>query len=282
MRLLYNFMRAAVVLYVALFAGLYLVQDKLLYTVDPVHTTPAEAGLSDVAEFKLPTPDGETLVGWYGKARPGQPTLLYFHGQGGTLLARKPRFQRFMSEGWGVYAITWRGYGGSTGTPSEEHNVADAHLAYDALRRSGVAPEDIVIYGESLGTGVAVQLATKVDAVGLVLDAPYTSTADVAQERYPFFPVRLGMHDTYESSRFIGHVHIPLLILHGEDDRVIPMRFGQRLFALANEPKQLALFAHGRHSDLYFHGALDAVRTFIAGLRKPDAGAPSATLVPTR
>lgn len=281
MRLLTMLLRVVVVAYLGLFGGLYAFQDKLLYNIDPVRTSPAEAGLSDVMEVKLATPDGETLVGWYGKARAGQPTLLYFHGQGGTLVARKPRFQRFMKDGLGVYMITWRGYGGSTGSPSEKNNVADARLAYEALKRAGVAPADIVIYGESLGTGVAVQLATQVPAAGLILDAPYTSTVAVAAERYPYFPVRLGMRDTYDSERFIKSVHMPLLILHGEEDHIIPVHFGKALFAQANAPKELALFAKGRHTDLYFHGALDAVRKFLGQIHPPPA-VPAAASAPTR
>ena len=268
MRLLVKLLRIVAGAYVAVFAVLFFAQQKLLYNIDPVHTAPAAAGLEGVAEIQLATPDGETLIGWWGHAPPGQPTLLYFHGQGGTLVARKARVQRFMNEGWGVYMITWRGYGGSTGSPSEAHNVADAGVAYAALRQSGVAAGDIVLYGESLGTGIAVQLATHVRAAGLVLDAPYTSTVDVAAARYPFFPVRLAMRDTYDSTRYIKDVHMPVLVLHGEQDTIIPIQYGRSLFALANEPKQLAVFPNGRHSDLYFHGALDTVRAFIGRLRK--------------
>lgn len=256
-----------VVAYVAAFTALYFAQNRLLYNIDPVRTLPAAAGLEGVQEVQLKTPDGATLIGWHGRARAGQPTLLYFHGQGGTLVARKARVQRFMNEGWGVYMITWRGYGGSTGTPSEAHNVADAGVAYQALRATGVQARDIVLYGESLGTGVAVQLATRVPAAGLILDAPYTSTADVAAERFPWFAVRLAMRDTYNSRRFITDVRLPVLILHGERDTIIPVHFGKALFGAANEPKTLALFPNGHHTDLYFHGALDKVRAFLQRVR---------------
>ena len=131
-----------------------------------------------------------------------------------------------------------------------------------------MAASDIVLYGESLGTGVAVQLATRHQAAGLVLDAPYTSTVDVAAARYPYFPVRLAMRDTYSSSKFIKDVRMPVLILHGEQDTIIPVQYGRELFALANEPKQLAVYPKGRHSDLYVHGALDTVRDFIERIRR--------------
>ncbi len=271
MRFTKIFLRATVFAYATAFVLLYLAQDKLLYHIDPVRTPPAEVGLAGVREIEIAAADGVRLLAWHAPAKPGQPTLLYFHGQGGTLNARSRRFQRFMGEGWGVYMMTWRGYGGSTGAPSEANNVADARLAYDALRKTGVEPRDIILYGESLGTGVAVQLATQKEAVaaGLILDAPYTSTVDVAADRYPFFPVRMAMRDTYQSSRFIKDVRIPILILHGQKDTIIPVRYGQRLHEAANSPKQLALFPDGGHTDLYYHGALDTVRTFLTQVRKP-------------
>jgi uncharacterized protein len=260
---------AAGIAYMVVFALLYLVQNKLLYHIDPVRTPPAAAGLAGVGEFEIAAADGVRLIAWHAPARPGQPTLLYFHGQGGTLNARSRRFQRFMGEGWGVYMMTWRGYGGSTGSPSEANNVADAGIAYDALRKAGVEPRDIVLYGESLGSGIAVQLATQREAAGVILDAPYTSTVDVAADRYPFFPVRLAMRDTYQSSRFIKDVRIPVLILHGEKDAIIPVQYGKRLYEAANQPKQLKLFLNGGHTDLYYHGALETVRGFLAALKKP-------------
>jgi uncharacterized protein len=260
---------AAGIAYAVVFVLLYVMQDKLLYNIDPVRTPPAEAGLASVREIEMMAADGARLIAWHATARPGQPTLLYFHGQGGTLKARTRRFQRFMGEGLGVYMMTWRGFGGSTGSPSEVHNVADARLAYETLRRAGVAPRDIALYGESLGSGVAVQLATAVDAAGVILDAPYTSTVDVAADRYPLFPVRFAMRDTYQSSRFIKDVRIPVLILHGEKDTIIPVGYGKRLYEAANQPKQLKLFPDGGHTDLYYHGALDTVRTFLGQIRKP-------------
>lgn len=269
MRLLKTIARWIVGLYAVLFVGLYLAQDKLLYNIEPERVAPEAAGLASVREVVMTAPDGAKLVAWHAAAVAGQPTLLYFHGQGGSLKARATRIQRFMSEGWGVFMMTWRGYGGSTGAPSEKNNVADAHLAYDTLRNAGVEPRDVFLYGESLGTGVAVQLATGRDAAGLILDAPYTSTVDVAADRYPAFPVRLAMRDTYLSDRFISKVRMPVLVLHGEKDAVIPVRYGERLFAAANEPKQFALFPRGHHSDLYLHGALDIVRDFLTRQRHP-------------
>jgi fermentation-respiration switch protein FrsA (DUF1100 family) len=230
---------------------------------------PAEEELTGVAERVLKTPDGQRLVAWYGKARPGEPTILYFHGNAGGLADRAPRVQRFMGEGWGVYMLAYRGYAGSSGSPSETANVSDARLAYGELVEEGVDPASIIIYGESLGTGVAVRLATERPAAGLILDAPYTSIVEIAARAYFYLPVRYMLTDRYETRKYIAQVHMPLLILHGERDAVIPVANGRELLQLANEPKRLATFPNAGHSDIYVNGnpALDAVRDWIGQLK---------------
>jgi fermentation-respiration switch protein FrsA (DUF1100 family) len=255
--------------YGAVALAAYFGQRKLMYFPDLAHTPPAQVGLVGVAERVIETPDGARVIAWYGKAQPGRPTLLYFHGNGGSLAIRAPRVARFMAEGWGVYMMTYRGYGGSTGAPSEAANVADARLAYHALVREGVPPGSIVAYGESLGSGIAVRIAAELPVGGVILDAPYTSIVDVAAKAYPFLPVRLFLTDRYETTRYIAGIKAPLLILHGAHDPVVPIAMGRELARLAPEPKLLVVFANGGHSDLYVNGnnAIDAVRSWIGSLR---------------
>jgi fermentation-respiration switch protein FrsA (DUF1100 family) len=258
----------AAVYVLTVFAG-YFAQRRLMYFPDLARVQPGAAGLFDVEERVLKTPDGEQVIDWYGRARPGQPTLLYFHGNGGSLSIRAERIRRFMTEGWGVYMMTYRGYGGSTGTPTEVNNVADARLAYGALVLEGVAPGSIVAYGESLGTGIATRIAIERRVAGLILEAPYTTIVDVARQAYPFLPVRLLLIDRYETARYIGNVKVPLLILHGEHDRVIPAEMGKELAGMANEPKRLVLFPEGQHSNLYVDGnnAIAVVRRWMSELK---------------
>ena len=257
------------VAYVLVGVAGYFGQRKLMYFPDRARVQPAEVGLADVAERVLKTPDGARVVAWYGKARAGQPTLLYFHGNGGSLAIRAERIRRFMAEGWGVYMMTYRGYGGGTGNPTEVNNVADARLAYGALVLEGVSPSTIILYGESLGTGIATRIAIERSVAGLILDAPYTSIVDVAAQAYPFLPVRMFLTDRYETSKYIANVKVPLLILHGERDGVVPVAMGRELARLANEPKRLVVFPEGGHSNLYIDGntALDVVRRWIAELK---------------
>ena len=255
-------------LYVVVTLAAYFGQRRLLYNPDPNRIAPANAGLADVREQVLAMPDGARVVAWYGKAQPGKKTLLYFHGNAGGLAERADRIRRFMSEGWGVYIMAYRGYAGSTGSPTETRNISDARLAYGALVLEGVPADSIVIYGESLGTGVAARMAAERRAAGLILESPYTSILELARSQYWYLPVQWLLADRYETDKVIAQVRVPVLILHGQKDSLIPVAMAQRLFVLANEPKKLVVLPNGWHSNLYVESndALPAVRDWIGGL----------------
>lgn len=254
---------ALLALYVAIAAVAYFLQRRLIYFPVTTRVSPQSVGLAHVEERTLQTRDGETVLAWYGRAQAGQPTLLYFHGNAGSLEFRSERIRRYMSRGIGVYMMTYRGYGGSSGAPSERANVADAKLAYDALAAEGVPPRDVIVYGESLGTGVAIQVAAEKTVGGVILDAPYTSLVDVAALHYAYLPVRALMTDRYDSVAHISRVTAPLLILHGERDDVVPVDLGRRLFELANEPKTLRTFPQAGHSDHWEFGSNEAVYAWL-------------------
>jgi fermentation-respiration switch protein FrsA (DUF1100 family) len=269
MSLLTKILIAGATCYGLVVLAAFLGQRSLMYFPDRTRVAPTAAGLAGVLEVEIATPDGERLIAWHAPARAGRPTLLYFHGNGGNLDARSPRIARFMGEGWGVFMLAYRGYSGSTGSPSERANVADAGLAYDWLINAGVPARRLIVYGESLGTGVATQLAGSRSIAGLVLDAPYTSTTDVGAQAYPFLPVRLLMRDRYETVLHIKKISAPVLVLHGERDEVIPVGMGRAVHAAANAPKSITTFPRGGHNDLYINGndALAVLRTWIGGLK---------------
>jgi fermentation-respiration switch protein FrsA (DUF1100 family) len=162
-----------------------------------------------------------------------------------------------------LLALCYRGYGGSSGHPTEKGLLLDARAAYD-FAAAHVAPKRIVLFGESLGTGVAVALAAERPAGALILDAPFTSAADIGASAYPYVPVRWLIRDAFRSDERIANVSAPLLVLHGERDRIVPIRFGEKLFALARGPKRMARFPDGGHVDLDQYGAMDEVATFLA------------------
>jgi len=249
----------------------FVAQRKLMYFPDSTRVAPSNFALTGVEERVLAAPDGTRLIAWYARARPGRPTLLYFHGNAGNLANRSERVRKYTVRGIGVFMLSYRGYSGSTGRPSERANVADAKLAYEALRKEGVAPEDIILYGESLGSGVAVQLAAEKPVGGLILDAPYTSIVDVAAGAYPFLPVRGFMFDRYETMRYLADVHAPLLVIHGEDDEIIPVAMGRAVYAAANGPKELVTFPGAGHSDHHLFGSGEEVFRWIDNLSSAPA-----------
>ena len=260
-----SFIIIAVLIYGALLAAMYLFQRALQYFPDTTHTLPAQAGLPQAEEVTFQSDDGERLLAWYVPARDGKKLVLYFQGNAGGLNLRADRFKWLTADGTGLLALRYRGYGGSTGSPSEDGLIRDARAAYQfAIAR--VPANRIVLFGESLGSGVAVALGAAQPSAGVILDAPFTSAADVGANAYPFAPVRWLLKDPFHSDRRIGRVTAPLLVLHGELDRIVPIRFGERLFALANEPKRMVRFAQGGHVNLDGFGAPKAIREFLAGL----------------
>ncbi|MGI9387368.1 MAG: alpha/beta hydrolase [Methyloligellaceae bacterium] len=256
-----------VAVYLLLCAGAYFGNRWFMYFPDPARYTPAEAGLSGTEEVELKTDDGQTLVAWYSKAKDGKPTILYFHGNAGNAAGRAPKIETMRGDGSGVFYLNNRGYGGSSAHPTEVANVADAFLAYDYLRRLGLPADKIVLYGESLGSGQATQLAAGKDIRAVILEAPLTSTVDVGKRTYFFLPLRYLMTDQYRNIDHIRNVHAPLLVLHGEQDAVIPVAMGKAIYDAGNEPKKLELLPEGGHNDLFEHGAWEKARSFLDNLK---------------
>lgn len=254
---------AVVLGYGGLLALMYVFQRSLLYFPDPKRTPPTLAGLPQAHEVLLHASDGETLIAWVVAPPSGKPVVVYFHGNAGALDLRAERFRKITADGTGLVALSYRGYGGSTGVPTEAGLIRDAQAAYGhaAARYPG---HRLVLWGESLGTAMAIAVAAEHEVGGLILDAPFTSIADVGAAAYPFVPVRLLLNDRFHSDRWIGRVHAPLLVLHGERDGIVPISLGARLFALANEPKRMVRYALGGHLDLDDLGALQEAQAFLS------------------
>lgn len=246
----------------------YFGQHWLTYLPDPTRIAPGSIGLRDVTERTLATPDGERVLYWYAAAKPGQPTLIYFHGNGSALANRAPRIALYQSAGWGVAMMAYRGYGGSTGRPGEAVNMSDAKLLSETLIRDGIEPKNIILYGESLGTGVATHVALSSAAAGLILESPYTSLPDAGAAQFWFLPVRWFMRETYNTASIIGSVKIPVLVLQGARDRTIPVSLGRRIAELAPDPKVYVEFPDGGHNDLYLapNNAFEHVRAFVGSV----------------
>jgi pimeloyl-ACP methyl ester carboxylesterase len=249
--LLRTILIVAVTAYVLIGAFMYVTQRSHQYFPGREGLAAHVAGLHAVEDLKLATGDGETLQAWYAPARRGKPTVLFLHGNGGEISDRADRFAAYRAQGFGVLFLSYRGYGASTGSPSEQGLVSDARAAYDWLMAGGLEPQEIILVGESLGSGVAVQLAAERPVKAMALEAPFASAANVAAAAYWWLPVRLLMKDKFDSFAFIARVKVPLLVIHGDQDGIVPLSEGEALFAAANEPKEMVVIPGGDHGSVF-------------------------------
>jgi uncharacterized protein len=246
-----------------------LLHRYFIYIPDRTRLTPKEAGVSGVEEVVFKAADGTRLIAWHLPARAGKPTLLYFTGNSANVACRAGKIATIGSDGYGVFMLNYRGYGGSDGRPTEARNAADAISAYDYLRGLGVAPQDIVLYGESLGTAVATGLALQRNARAVIFEAPLTSAVDAGRLAWPLLPLGLIMVDQYRVLDRVAGVKVPLFIIHGGRDTHIPLDHARRIYHAANEPKTLNVVPAAGHNDLFERGAWLKVRAFLETLATP-------------
>jgi fermentation-respiration switch protein FrsA (DUF1100 family) len=254
----------ALCFYLGLIALMYVAQRALMYFPETLRTAPAAAGLAVAEEVLLDTADGERVIVWTVAPRADSPVVLYFHGNGGALRYRVARLRALTADGTGLVALSYRGYGGSSGKPSEAGLIEDAFAAH-AFAVARYPAAKLVVWGESLGSGVAVALAAQRPVARVILEAPFASSVEIGAAAYPFVPVRWLMKDQFRSDLRIGKVTAPVLILHGERDTIVPIASGERLFDLIKSPKRFVRFPDGGHEDLSAHGAVDAAKKFLAG-----------------
>lgn len=214
--------------YILIALFMFLQQRNLQYHPSNKGHTPSALGLDDVNEVTIATPDGEELAAWHAEAGKDQPTILFFHGNAGEIGDRADRLAYYREQGFGALFVSYRGFGASTGSISEQGFITDALAAYDWLMRRAITPDQILLVGESLGTGVAVQLAAQRKVAAVALEAPYTSVADVAASIYWWLPVRMLLKDTFHSRDHIGRIDVPVLIQNGDQDGIIPVDHGHR------------------------------------------------------
>jgi hypothetical protein len=250
--------------------ALWAFQDRLIYFPDPTPPPPPAAlGLRGVEAVTLRTADGLGLLAWrLPAARADAPVILYLHGNGGHLGYRAGRVQRFQELGWGALLVQWRGYGGNPGTPTEAGLAEDARAGLAALAAEGVAPSRRVLWGESLGTGLAVRMAAETpEAVGaMILESPYTSLLALARLHYPMLPSGVLLRDHYDSLSRIAAVRAPILILQGARDTLVPPEMGRALAAAATAPVEIWEAPGAGHNDIGPAGGVDRAAAFLGRL----------------
>lgn len=241
---------------------IYVFQRHLIYFPDR-HTPDLKSyHAQDMEVVSLTTKDNLTLKSWYKPAEKNQPTLLYLHGNAGNIGYRMALARKFLKEGMGVFLLEYRGYGGNRGSPNEQGFYEDGQAALAFLQEQGIKSSQLVLYGESLGTGVATKLGSEHAACAIILQSPFTSLSNVARYQYPW--VLLEPWDKYNSLERIKAIHTPLLVLHGKLDRIVPYTDGLALFDAANEPKKMLTFSEKGHNNLWgAHSFSDGVIQFV-------------------
>lgn len=258
----------AVCIYLILLAMLFLTQQHIVFQPDATRAELAAFGLAEqMSEVPIATADGVALTSWWAPAmRPDGRVIVYFHGNAGHHGGRADRIRRYLENGYGVLLVSYRGYGGNPGRPSEAGLYADgrANLAFLQARR--VRPGQTVLFGESLGTAVAIQMALEFPVCALVLEAPLASILHSARARYPLFAFDFLVKHKFHSVAKIGRVKAPLLVVHGERDRTTPIRFGRMIFDAANDPKQGVFIPEADHNNLMQHGLAETTMEFLEKL----------------
>lgn len=253
--------------YVGILGLMFALQRQLMYHPTVIVEMPAAAGVPEMAVVDLPTADGLRLTAWYARPQRSEaPVVAYYHGNGGNIAMRAFKARLLLDAGYGVLLLEYRGFGGNPGAPSEQGLYDDGRAALAWLGQQDIAPERVVVYGESLGSGIAVQMAIEHPTAALILEAPFTSMADVAAGFYPLIPVRLLIRDRYDNLSKIRDLRAPMLLIHGQRDDIVPFRMGYRLYEAAPEPKQALFLPDADHCDLYDWGAGEGVIDFLAAL----------------
>ena len=260
-RLLLTLLIASAAIYVTLIGAIYAAQGRLIY---PAPMTAGEA-VPGFETISYPTNDGLELRAGFRPARPGMPTILYFHGNGAHWQSSVMASDRLVAEGYGLFAAEYRGYRGNPGKPGEQGLYRDGRAAIAWLRHRGVEPGQLVIAGNSLGSGVATQMAAENTPYALVLISPFASLPGIASERMPWAPVDWLLRDRYANDEKIGDVAAPILLLHGDADTLIPPHHS-RLLAKANPDAKLVIVGQAGHQLAWSDEAKLATLSFLESL----------------
>ncbi len=253
------------IIYLSFVTALYLAQRKMIYFPDrEVAALPDIPNLS-IDVMNVTTDDDVLLRGWHVQAAKDKPTIVFFHGNASRHEASLWKSLPFIeNDGYGFLSIGYRGYGGNEGKPSEQGFYKDSRAFIDALIKSGLSEDNIILYGQSIGTGVAVQMAAEFpNARAMILESPYTSLVDVAAAKYFFVPVRFLLKDRFDSLSKISDIKIRTLIIHGRNDRIIPFKYGQKLYDTANDPKKFIALEGVGHNDIPRERVYDEVINFL-------------------
>ena len=247
-----NYIFSGIFLYLIIGIAIFIIQRRMTFNKSGKPYSPKEYGLYNIKEVFIETPDNLKLLAWFQKPKDKKSMLVYFHGNSFDIGERAYRIERYIKNGWGVLLVAWRGYSGNKGTPTEKNLYIDGQATIDWLKKNiNLQNSDIVLYGESLGCGVAIELALQNEFKSIILEAPFTSMADIGQQRFPIYPVKYLTLDKFDNLSKIEKISSPLLIIHGKNDEIIPCSHSLKLFQKAKEPKKNVCVDEAMHNNLY-------------------------------
>tara|TARA_B100001029_G_scaffold41904_1_gene32649 strand:+ start:209 stop:1024 length:816 start_codon:yes stop_codon:yes gene_type:complete len=255
-----------ILIYLIITFILYSYQRNLMY--HPVENNyQGDKLMVKIEKVNIKTEDNIDLLAWYHKKNLTKyKTILYLHGNAGALENRIHKINHFDGMKVNFLLVAWRGFSGNKGSPTEKGLYQDARSAVKWLNDNGIRNENIIIYGESLGTGVATEIAQNKNFAGIILESPFTSMIEAARSRYPIFPIRLILKDKYESDKKIKNIKSPILVMHGEVDKIVPFWMGKKMFELANEPKFFYFPKYDDHMMEFNKKLINQINLFIKSL----------------
>jgi len=265
---MYSLFLVSLVILVYFFAtlGLYVLQRSLLY--HPTENNYYGDDLTvNIEKVKVETDDNIDLLAWYHNKDINKfKTILYLHGNAGSLENRIHKINHFEDMNINFLLLSWRGFSGNKGKPTEQGLYQDARSAIKWLKKQGIIEENIIIYGESLGTGVTTEIAQNRNFAGIILESPFTSMVAAGKSKYPIFPIKLLLKDKYESDMKIKNIKSPVLIMHGEKDKIVPFWMGEKMFQLANEPKYYYFSKYDDHMMDFNNELINSIKLFLKSL----------------
>ena len=253
-------------IYILILVFLYFNQRNLLYHPNENNYSGDKIAV-DIKKVTILTSDNIELLGWYHEKNIKDfKTIIYFHGNAGSLENRIHKLNHFHEMNVNFLIVAWRGFSGNNGNPSEQGLYVDGKSAIDWLIKKGVDEKNLILYGESLGTGVATHLAQNRSFAGVILETPFTSMIDAAKIFYPYIPVNLLLKDKFENYKKIKNINSPILVMHGEIDQIVPFSMGKKIYALANEPKYSYFTKYDDHMMEFDEKLVFALELFLKRL----------------
>ena len=250
--------------YLIALAALYILQRSVLYIPPKVYLTPAGVDLSSAVEVPAPNEPNNIMGWWIPPKEEGAPTVLYFHGNGSAVYSANDVYRTLHDKGYGVFALAYPGYPGRAGQTTQQSLTKAAIEGYDYVTTQGVAPDTLAFYGTSLGAGVAAQLSIHRKPALIIMEAPFTSAADMAQLTFPLFPAALLTKDKFDSRKALASSAAPMVWIHGTHDNVIPLSVGQALHDSYDGPKSAHVIPNGQHNNLWHLGGEDIILSALA------------------